>query len=57
MNVYKDAFVVWDAATFNTDDVVPVFTVVVVVGEEKAVTTTVLVRKQAVAAGTNFMMQ
>ena len=59
VNVYKDALVVRDdAATFNADDglVLAAVAAVLVVEVEKAVTTTVLVRKQAVAAGTNFMM-
>ena len=66
VNVYKDADVVVVAATFNADDDdVPVliqvfFTDVVVVDTEKAATPTAevaaVVRKHAVAAGTNFMM-
>jgi hypothetical protein len=62
VNVYKDADAVVVAATFNADDDVPVllaFTDVVAVDTEKAATTTAevaVVRKHAVAAGTNFMM-
>jgi hypothetical protein len=65
VNVYKDADVVVAAATFNADDddvpvLMPVFTDVVVVDTEKAATPTAevaaVVRKHAVAAGTNFMM-
>jgi hypothetical protein len=67
VNVYKDADVVVVAATFNADDdddvpvLMPVFfTDVVVVDTEKAATPTAevaaVVRKHAVAAGTNFMM-
>jgi hypothetical protein len=65
VNVYKDADVVV-AATFNADDddvpvvLMLVFTDVVVVDTEKAATPTAevaaVVRKHAVAAGTNFMM-
>ena len=65
VNVYKDADVVV-AATFNADDddvpvLMPVFfTDVVVVDTEKEATPTAevaaVVRKHAVAAGTNFMM-
>ena len=65
VNVYKDADVVVVAATFNADDddvpvLIQVFTDVVVVDTEKAATPTAevaaVVRKHAVAAGTNFMM-
>jgi hypothetical protein len=67
VNVYKDADVVVVATTFNADDdddvpvLMPVFfTDVVVVDTEKEATPTAevaaVVRKHAVAAGTNFMM-